>query len=220
VFGWIHFEQGSLHPHPTYIVWFFGYPVQELPLKGLLSWFAFHALVVSAFMVIPGVMLLMYRRMMDTGAAAVQLFARDFLPLILLFAVAFSGLMLWISYEFLDGYFYSVLAQFHAFTVIGTLLSLPFGKLFHIFQRPASLGISYYKAANADKEPAYCPVTGEGFAPRMQTDDLNDVLAELEFDYRSSNSDSDAPNWNEISPQGRRMLVARAHSQAKNDRFA
>jgi hypothetical protein len=54
----------------------------------------------------------------------------------------------------------------------------------------------------------------------MQTDDLNDVLAELEFDYRSSNSDSDAPNWNEISPQGRRMLVARAHSQAKNDRFA
>lgn len=217
VFGWIHFEQGAMGPDATYIVWFFGFPVHELPLEGIPSWFVFHGLIVASFLVIPGVMIAMYRRMTDHGAVAVQRFSRDLLPLILLFSVALSGLLLWISYEFLEGYFYSVLAQFHAFTVIGTLISLPFGKLFHIFQRPASLGISYYKAANADKEPARCPVTGEGFTSTMQTEDLKEVLGELGFDY--SATDGTSPAWSEISPQGRRMLIGRAHSRVRRGQF-
>ncbi|HMZ53184.1 MAG TPA: MFS transporter, partial [Candidatus Sumerlaeota bacterium] len=94
---------------------------------------------------------------------------------------------------------------------------LPFGKLFHIFQRPASLGISYYRAANAEKDPAKCPVTSEGFAPKMQTEDLKEVLAELDYDY-SSTADGQ-PAWNEISPRGRRMLIGRAHSRIRNGKF-
>ncbi len=218
VFGWIHFEQGAIGPNSTYRVIFFGFQVQELPLKGVLSWFVFHALVVSAFMVTPGVMIAMYRRMAEGGALAVQRFGRDFLPLILLFAISVSGLLLWVSYEWMDGYYYSVLAQFHAATVIGTLLYLPFGKLFHIFQRPASLGVAMYRHANETLEQAKCPVTGEAFAPKMQTDDLNEVLQELDFDYKATDGKSRA--WNEISPRGRRMLIGRAHSAARNNRFS
>ncbi|MCC6547832.1 MFS transporter [Candidatus Sumerlaeota bacterium] len=217
VFGWVHFEQGQIEPTITYIVYVLGFPVRELDVKGAEAWVALHGLIIASFLVIPGVMLAMYRRMVDQGAAAVQRFGRDLLPLILLFAVAFTGLLLWVSYEFLHGYFYSALAQLHAWTVIGTLIYLPFGKLFHIFQRPASLGISYYKAANADKEPAQCPVTKQGFAPKMQTDDLKEVLAELEFDY-SGKTDAD-PAWNEVSPRGRRILIGRAYSKMRHGKF-
>ena len=217
VFGWVHFEQGQIEPAVTYIVYVFGFPVREIVVDGAEAWLVFHGLIISSFLVVPGVMLAMYRRMVDPGAVAVQRFGRDFLPLILLFSVAFTGLLLWISYEFLHGYFYGALAQLHAWTVIGTLIYLPFGKLFHIFQRPASLGISYYKAANAEKDPAKCPVTSEGFAPKMQTEDLKEVLAELDYDY-SSTADGQ-PAWNEISPRGRRMLIGRAHSKIRNGKF-
>ena len=217
VFGWIHFESAAIDPEPTYMIWVFGHPLREISLHGLESWMVFHGLIVASFLVIPGVMIAMYRRMTDPGAAAVQRFGRDFLPLILLFAVAFTGLLLWVSYEFLEGYFYSALAQLHAWVVIATLLYLPFGKLFHIFQRPASLGISYYRAANADRAQARCPVTDEDFAAKMQTDDLKEVLRELEFDYAAP--DGCAKAWNEVSPKGRRMLIGRAHNKTRQNKF-
>ena len=86
-------------------------------------------------------MLAMRRRMRDHGAAAVQQFGEDFLPLILLFAISVTGLMLTASYTWMKGYAYDFLAILHAVTVIFTLLWLPFGKFFHIFQRPAQLGV-------------------------------------------------------------------------------
>ena len=109
----------------------------------------FHGLVWSALLVIAGVMLAMRRRMRDEGAAAVQAFGEDFLPLILLFAISVSGLLLTASYTWMKGYAYDFLAIAHAVTVIFTLLWLPFGKFFHIFQRPAQLGVSFYKDAGA-----------------------------------------------------------------------
>lgn len=246
VFGWIHFEQGQVAPEPTYRIIFFGLRMQELPLRGVLSWCAFHGLIIASLLVLPGVMIVMYRRMAETGAVSVQRFGRDFLPLILLFLISASGLMLWASYEFMDGYFYSVIAQFHALTVIGTLIYLPFGKLFHIFQRPAQLGVAIYRAANEDRPQAECPVTGEAFAPRMQIEDLKEVLHEMEFDYRASPGGSRTPamtssattrtttkttneedasktpralQWQDISPRGRRMLIGRAHNAVRDSKF-
>jgi hypothetical protein len=215
VFGWLHFEQGAIAPERTYRAFFFGFDVGEVPLAGPVAWFAFHALVVSAFMVIPGVMLAMWRRMREGGALAVQRFGRDFLPLVLLFAISITGLLLWVSYEWLHGYFYSVLAQIHAFTVIGTLIYLPFGKLFHVFQRPASMGISFYLAAGARGAQAVCPVTGERFAPKLQVDDLNVVLPEVGFNYAAP---AGGAAWNELSPRGRRMGIARVHARVAGKR--
>jgi hypothetical protein len=220
VFGWIHFEQGAIKPEATYKVIFFGFHVSTLPLRGVLSWFVFHALVVSSFMVIPGVMIMMARRMFDMGAVAVERLGRDFVPLILLFAISASGLLLWVSYEWFHGQFYNALATFHAITVIAFLIHLPFGKLFHIFQRPASLGVVFYRAVGEMGEPAVCPVTGEAFASKLQTGDLNNVLPELGFDYAPPATAADtALHWNEISPRGRRMLIARAHNAVRHGKF-
>ena len=71
----------------------------------------------------------------------------DFLPLILLFAISVTGLALTVSQEWLRGAAYSFLAILHAITVIAALLFLPFGKFFHIFQRPAQLGVKLYQEA-------------------------------------------------------------------------
>ena len=71
----------------------------------------------------------------------------DFFPLILLFAISVTGLALTVSQMWLRGAFYSFLAILHAITVIAALLYLPFGKFFHIFQRPAQLGVKLYQDA-------------------------------------------------------------------------
>ena len=94
--------------------------------------------------------------MREHGAAVVQQFGEDFLPLIMLFAISITGLMLTASYTWLRGYAYDFLAILHAVTVIFTLLWLPFGKFFHIFQRPAQLGVSFYKDLG-ERKPATCP---------------------------------------------------------------
>ena len=87
------------------------------------------------------------------GALAVER-SGDFLALAGLFAVSVSGLFLTVSSTWLDGRYYSALNTIHALTVILGLMYIPFGKLFHIFQRPANLGVQYYKRANVEGEQA------------------------------------------------------------------
>ncbi len=63
----------------------------------------------------------------------------------MLFAISITGLALTASTMWLGGAFYGFLSILHAITVIGALLYLPFGKFFHIFQRPAQLGVKLYQ---------------------------------------------------------------------------
>jgi len=219
VFGWLHFEGVSSMPEPTYKVVAFGFETIPLKINSLIGWATLHALVIASFLVIPGVMVAMYRRLVEEGAIAVQRFGRDLLPLVLLFLISFTGLMLWVSYEFMEGYFYSVMAQIHAFTVIGTLLYLPFGKLFHIFQRPASIGISYYKFVGHRGGYQCCPVTRAHFASKLQVVDLSTVLRQLGFDY-SLKKGASVDAWNQYSPQGKRILIGRAHSRLLGGAFS
>jgi hypothetical protein len=214
VFGWLHFEPGA---PGSYRVVAFGLALVELPLGGVAAWLVLRALVISSFLVIPGVMLAMRRRLRDSGAIAVQRFGRDLLPLFMLFAISATGLLLWVSYEFLHGTWYAVLAQIHAFTVIATLIYLPFGKLFHVFQRPASLGVAAYRAEGEHGAQAICPETKQPFASRMQLDDLDSITPQVGFDYRSA---SGGESWTRVSPAGKRRLLARAQSRAKGGKFA
>ena len=47
---------------------------------------------------------------------------------------------------------------------------------------PASIGITFYKAAGAHGEQtAVCPVTAEPFAPALRVEDLSIVLTEVGF---------------------------------------
>ncbi len=210
VFGWIHFE--SMESDPTwYAVMFFGFKVGAFPTESLLGFLTFHGLVWASFLVIIGVAFALRRRVRDHSAAALQQFGEDFLPLILLFAISVTGLMLTASYTWMKGYAYEFLAILHAITVIFTLLWLPFGKFFHIFQRPAQLGVSFYKDAGALSGMAACARCGDGFASQMHVDDLIGVERELGYKYEIEASKTD--HYQRICPACRRRAVALAQGK-------
>jgi hypothetical protein len=108
------------------------------------------------------------------------------------------------------GYAYEFLAVLHAMTVIVTLLWLPFGKLFHIFQRPAQLGVSFYQDAGASGEAAACRRCGAAFAPLMMVRDLTEVERDLGFQYELDHSGESGGHYQDVCPKCRRALFGLA----------
>lgn len=205
VWGWVHFETvpGDIESYRAFV---FGIAVQDFPVTSLAAFLIFHGLVWASFLVIGGVMLAFRRRMIDHGAAATQQFAQDILPLLLLFAISVTGLMLTASYTWMRGYAYEFLAILHAVTVIVTLLWLPFGKLFHIFQRPAQLGVGFYRDAGERGERARCRRCGEPYASAAMVRDLITVERELGFNYQLGHSG----HYQDVCPKCRRALFGLA----------
>ena len=208
VFGWLHFESvpGQISDYQIYV---FGFPFITFHIESWLGFFVFHGLVWSAFLVIPGVMLAMRRRMRDQGAAVLQQFSEDFLPLILLFAVSITGLLLTASYTWMKGYGYEFLSLLHAITVIFTLLWLPFGKFFHIFQRPAQLGVSFYKDVGKKENAAKCRRCGKPFTSEMHVQDLIRILPKLGYRYETEGVE----HYQWICPPCRRASLAVAQGK-------
>jgi len=210
VFGWIYFQTvpGDLSRYRTFV---FGYPIFDFPHESLIGHLIFHGLVWSSLLVIAGVVLAMQRRLKDHGAAALQNFAEDLLPLLLLFAVSVTGLLLTVSYTWLKGYAYEFLAITHAVTVIFTLLWLPFGKFFHIFQRPAQLGVKYYRDIGQAGGQAICRRCKEPFATRLHVEDLIEVERELGYRYELPGEPQSHYQW--ICPTCRRKLFGLAQGR-------
>jgi hypothetical protein len=211
VFGWIHFGSAP-DDQMTYVTYLFGFPVGSFRIRTIVSWLLFHGLDISAVLVLGGITLAVWRRLRDRGALALQDFATDFLPLIMLFAISITGLALTASSLWFGGAFYGFLSILHAITVIGALLYLPFGKFFHIFQRPAQLGVKLYQAHGARDEGANCARCGVRYASQMQIEDLRRVLPELGFDYRI---DGPAATWQGLCPPCKRMSLAVAQLRLK-----
>jgi hypothetical protein len=211
VFGWVHFGSRP-DDQMTYVTYLFGFPVGSFRVRTVVSWFIFHGLDVAAVLVLAGITLALWRRMRDRGARAVQQFGSDFFPLVLLFAISVTGLALTASTLWLRGSFYGFLSILHAITVITALLYLPFGKFFHIFQRPAQLGVKLYQDAGAEDEGALCARCGERFASRMQVEDLRQVLPELGFDYTMAGP---AGHWQALCPPCKRKSLASAQLRMK-----
>jgi hypothetical protein len=137
----------------------------------------------------------------------------DFFPLILLTAISVTGLALTASTLWLRGNFYDFLAILHAITVVAGLLYLPFGKFFHIFQRPAQLGVKLYQAAGETDSGAHCARCGERFASAMHIDDLNGVLKQLDFDYAMESGGT----WQSICPPCKRKALAISQLRMKKE---
>jgi MFS transporter, NNP family, nitrate/nitrite transporter len=105
-------------------------------------------------------------------------------------------------------------AILHAITVIAALLYLPFGKFFHIFQRPAQLGVKLYQEAGLKDPGAKCTRCGERFASRMQIDDLRAVLPQVGFDYSLPGSSG---SWQELCSACKRKTLSMAQMRIKEE---
>lgn len=213
VFGWIHFTSAP-NDQMVYITYLFGYPAGHFHLHTLTALLLFHGLDIAAFLVLGGIGLSLWRRMRDEGARAVQTLAMDFWPLILLFAICITGLALTVSQEWLEGSFYDFIAILHAITVIAALLYLPFGKFFHIFQRPAQLGVKLYQQAGTEDGGAICSRCGERYASRMHVEDLKKILPQVGFNYSMVGPVS---NWQELCPACRRKSISLAQLRLKEE---
>lgn len=209
VFGWLHFRPVA-DDLSLYEAMLFGFPAFRFPHDSWVAFFLFHGLVWASFLVIAGVMLAMRRRMRDGGAGSVQRMVEDFLPLILLFAVSITGLMLTASYSWMDGYAFSFIAILHAITVIATFVWLPFGKFFHIFQRPAQLGVGFYKDLGRREELAQCRRCGHPFTSRVHVEDLIAVEKALGYRYEVGNARLEHYQW--VCPPCRRASFAMAQA--------
>lgn len=209
-FGWIHFV---LKPgdDTTYYALLFGFEAGSFQLGSPLAFIAFHGLVWSSIMVTIGAVIMMKRRLTDGGLIATQSFENDWLPLILLIAISVTGLGISYDYTFLEGKTYQFMAVTHAITVILFLIWLPFGKFFHIYQRLAQLGANLYKTEGTRRGMAVCPHTKEKFATQTHVDDLKKVTKELGFNYEKSGG----RNHLDLSPEGKRSALAKAHFQAR-----
>src|SRR5215213_1400214 len=208
VWGWIHFETmpGNLDTYQTFV---FGFPVHVFAIDSMTAFVVFHGLVWASFLVIAGVMVAFRRRMIDHAAVSVQQFGQDILPLVLLFAISVTGLMLTASYTWMRGYAYDFLAILHAVTVILTLLWLPFGKLFHIFQRPAQLGVALYKESGKHGPQAVCGRCGRPFASAMMVGDLTEAERQLGFSYEIAGHPR-ITHYQQVCPRCRRALFGLA----------
>ena len=206
VFGWIHFETLPSDAE-TYRVFLAGFPVEEFSVHSFTAFLHFNILNASAVVMLIGLALSVKLRMSDKGELAIQTFADDVLPILLLFAVSMTGLMLTASARFMAGSGFQFIGMAHAASVVGLLLYLPFGKLFHIIQRPLSLGVSFYKKEGETGPAANCLRCGEGYASQMQVTDLKKVLDELGFSFRFGTPDKEI-HYQDICPRCRRRLLA------------
>lgn len=204
-FGWVHFESLPSDQN-VYQAFVFGQKVSTFHLGTIQAVITFNILDISAVMVLAGVALALFRRARDRGAIAVQQFAQDMMPLLMLFAISITGLFLTASTHLLHGLDYGFLSMLHAVTVIFTLLYLPFGKFFHIFQRSAQLGVQFYKDEGARGEQATCIRCGEAFASRMHVQDLKEVQKALQIHYELP----DGGHYQDVCPQCRRKSLALA----------
>ena len=80
VFGWIHFTSAP-NDQMTYVTHLFGYPTFSFRLHTFTALILFHGLDISAFLVLGGIALSLWRRMRDEGARSSADLRDGFLPL-------------------------------------------------------------------------------------------------------------------------------------------
>jgi hypothetical protein len=180
VFGWMYF---TMDTNQMYTVVAFGIDVMDIEAEGLLAYLFFNALNITAFMVIAGVCMALYRRLGHMQARAEQTFVYDFMPLYLLLFVSITGLMLTGANIFLHGWGHPVITVIHQWSVIVTLIYLPFGKLAHIPFRPMSVLAKNYREHYAQQQMKACKVCGTQFVSLEQSNDVIQVLQTNELSF-------------------------------------
>ena len=221
-FGWIRF---TLVPPDRYQAWFFGIALFTFPIEARTGFAVFHILNFTSILLIVGLSIAIWRRVTDAGLISTQRFGFDMMPLLLLLAIAVTGLALTASSSLWEGRFYWFIALTHQVVVVLWLLSLPFGKFFHIIQRPASIGVTLYQTVNQrvrhygeqpDAQLPHCQRCGEEMPSPQFVSDLKGVLTDLGQDYEMGAE----RGWlQDYCPTCKRVLRGQAYYAEMGKRF-
>jgi hypothetical protein len=205
-FGWVHFEAigGS-----TYRIFLFGFPTVTIDALGPVGFSTFHALDYFAVLVIIGVAIAYWRRWQDRAVKPQQRVLFDLLPLHLLMAVSITGIMLTIVDFFFEGWMHWPITLTHQFLVIMLLLYLPFGKLFHIIERPASLGVEVYYAVGTEQGMRNCARCGRPFGMQIQVDDVKQALNGVGYNFWLP---QEQHHWQDYCARCKRVIRAEAYT--------
>ena len=223
-FGWLRFTQTTTAQHQ---LWAFGFPLFSFDPYSLIGLFLYHALDLSALLLLVGIILAVHRRFHDLAQIAVQRFRFDIVPLALLFAIVITGLALTADSAWFGGAYYWFISLTHQAIVVLWLISLPFGKFFHIIQRPATVGVELYWRTGDDATQRECPRCGQPFAPARFVHDLKRTLYDIGQNYAVS---EDAPPttenpaereaatkgvwWQDFCPDCKRVMRGQANMMA------
>ncbi|MCM3440140.1 hypothetical protein AB3Z07_20695 [Metabacillus halosaccharovorans] len=181
VFGWMYF---TMEENGYYTVVALGIDIMSVKADGIIAFFFYNALNITAIMVIIGVCMALYRRLKNMQARAEQTFMYDFLPLYLLLLISVTGLALTFMNVFLHGKGQPIMSLIHQYSVIITLIYLPFGKLAHIPFRPLSVFARNYREHYAEQSMKDCKICGEAFVSAEQSNDVRGVLGMNEIDFQ------------------------------------
>ncbi len=179
-FGWLRFTQT---PDGQYRIWALGFPLFTFGPYSIFGFTIYHALVFTSILLLIGLVMAFHRRFHDIYSITVQRFGFDIVPLALLFAIALTGLALTADSTFFNGAYYWFISLTHEAIVVLWLISLPFGKFFHIIERPATVGIELYWRASEDAAPHHCPRCGQAFVPARFIRDLKLTLNDIGQEY-------------------------------------
>jgi len=201
-FGWLRFValEGET---PRYAAEVMGIRTITFDPLGWFGWLTFHVLDITAVLVIAGCAYFLWRRVHDREAATGQRFGYDFLPLIALMAISVTGLLLTLSSAVLQGQSYDFLAIVHMAVVVLTLVFIPFGKFFHVIQRPASIGVETFKMTNiANEGVVNCKRCEEPLEAAGFVKDLGHTMDELGLGFSE---------WPEYCPRCKRVLRGQSY---------
>ncbi len=218
VFGWLVFllEPGT---EDIYRVWVFGLPTFTFETDSFIGWSLFHALDYTAVLVIAGCAIFLWRRFRDRAVTAAQRLGYDMVPLLMLLVISVTGLLLTASTIFFEGAYYGFLVIVHMASVVLSLVFIPFGKFFHVLQRPASVGIQLYSEVGARQDQTACARCGAALASPMFVDDLRATLDELGQDYRLPTG-AGATHLIALCPRCKRVARGAAYFAANGPSFA
>jgi len=193
------------------------------PIEAGIGFALLHALDFTALLLIVGLAIALWRRVTNVGLMTTQRFGFDLVPLVLLFAIAVTGLALTASSLWWGGRFYWFISLTHQVVVVSWLLSLPVGKFFHIIQRPASIGVTLYQTVNQEVEhygeqpqTGRCRRCGEELPSQQFVDDLKATLGDLGQNYELG---SDRGWLQDYCPTCKRVLRGQAYYQLMGKRF-
>ncbi|MGW5531030.1 MFS transporter [Streptomyces xanthochromogenes] len=200
--GWFTFTSGS-GSGPGYEMRIWGFKILGFDALSVVGWLMFHGLDIAAVLVIPGASYFLWRRMKDRGAITGQRFGYDLVPLIALIVISVTGLLLTFSSIFLHGGGYEFLAILHMVSVVFTLIYIPFGKFFHIVQRPAAVGMQLFKYTTRQVEQVFpCKRCGEPIDTAPYVENLRGTMRDLKLDFDA---------WAQYCPRCKRVLRGTAY---------